>query len=380
MKRMHDRERAPRDAPQTAANPRLPRHDAVESGVGQILMLQRSVGNRATTTLIQRQRDDDGIAGGTTSARSIPATMSRADFESTMAARYGISSVETGTIESQSRSLDRLAGRPAEGVTPPGQLLGQLVSAGTLAWSAWDPGAQSNVYGSVVGGFANLARAFGGTPPVDTIVFYRIDYQTTSDAPGLAEDRATGATYSGHALHVFSRAVSAVEGFPIERDQVGAPGRRPQLWATQHITGVTVHELAHGIQEAALTPPRDSTTAPAPDRTLMTDYQRAVGWVGSRLYDVGDAAMAAELRAGRVPEGARPITADSWNSGQWHEQPVSAYSLQNVSEDFAEAVTAFVESPSGLQTRSPHRFEFLQDRRSTIEHYLRAPAPTTTRH
>lgn len=377
---MDDRQRAPQQALPADARRHLPRSEAVGSSAGQILMLQRAVGNRATTTLIQRQSDDDRDASRTTAVPSIPAAMSRAGFESMMAERYGISSVETGTIESQSRSLDRLAGRPREGATPPGRLLGQLVSAGTLAWSAWDPGPESNIYSSVAEGFAHLARALGGTPPIQRIEFYRIDYRTTSDSPGLEEDRATGATYSGHDLHVFSRAVSAVEGFPIERDEPGSPGRRPQLWATQHVTGVSVHELAHGIQEAALTPPTGSTTAPAVDPTLMTDYQQAVGWVGSRLYDIGDAALATELRAGRVPEGARRITAETWNSGDWHEQPVSAYSLQNSMEDFAEAVTAFVESPSSLRTRSPHRFEFLERRRSIIEHYLRSPSPPAASH
>jgi len=377
---MHGHERAPRGTGESGVGRRTPRAEARTGLADQLLLLQQTAGNLATTDLIQRQRADDEDSQQATPPRAVPATMSRADFESTVADRYGVGAVVTGTLESQISSLDRLGGPAREGVTRPGQLLGQLASGGTLPWSAWDLGSESVVYSSILQGFADLARDFGGTPPVNTIVFYRTDYRATSSAPGLEEARATGATYSGHALHVFSRAVSAVHGFPIERDEPGSPGRRPEMWATQHVSGVSVHELAHGIQEAALTPPADSSTAPAPDPTLMADYRQAAGWVGSRLYDIGDAAISAQLRAGQPPANARPITGSTWDSGDWHEQPVSAYSLQNASEDFAEAVTAFVESPSALRARSPHRFEFLEERRPVIEHYLRAPTSPSTRH
>jgi hypothetical protein len=100
---------------------------------------------------------------------------------------------------------------------------------------------------------------------------------------------------------------------------------------------------------------------------MMADFARAVGWVNGSLFDIGVPAVATAIAAGNPPPAQYEITQNNWNAPNWVEQPVSHYSLEDPSEDFAESVMAYVQAPNLLLARSPRRFAFIRDRRSRWE-------------
>ncbi|HVL98649.1 MAG TPA: hypothetical protein VM324_05090 [Egibacteraceae bacterium] len=343
----------------------------------QLLAIQRLAGNTAAQRLL---RDPPGHAPGAT-GQSLPTTgqplapapipdrpMTRAEFEATMTAQYGLTAVRTGTLASQVAHLNHLSGPPTPGVPRTGDLLQQLLAGGTLSWSAWDPGPVSEVYNGIVRGFEDFARGMGGIPPAQEIVFYQTSYKTSPSPPGLMPDHAEGASYGAGTLTVYATSTTTPKRLPVGRDEPGSPAHRPDPGAVASMANYVAHELGHGLQEVALTPP-------APDPQLLRDFQRAVGWIGGRLYDVGDPSVQQAAAAGAPPPpGARTITRHNWDSGGWGEQPLSDYMTTSAFEDFPEAVMAFVRTPEVLLARSPRRYEFLQQRRGALAPHLRAVA------
>jgi hypothetical protein len=126
-----------------------------------------------------------------------------------------------------------------------------------------------------------------------------------------------------------------------------------------------LHELGHGLV--------------ALDPQIAVDYATAVGWsvIGSvaALYDKGVPAVRQALAAGTAPDDKDRITAVSWNSPQWVEQPMSEYSVSGgPREDFAESVMAYVENKELVKARSSLRYEFLESRKALLQgHLLQAP-------
>jgi hypothetical protein len=304
-------------------------------------------------------------------AQAAAGPMTRARFEQVVAVHFGVASVRTGTQSEQEDRLTPIGGMPPGGIHIP-------------AWQSWDPGAGSETYQAIVDAFTDTAAAFGGVPPVREIVFFDRPFALgPNNVPHPAQSEA--ASYGAGTMTIYRRATTATAGLPVGRS--GARGLRSP---TLQVTGIEgqfpgapieapaqtestrrtiVHELGHGLEEAAHGP--DPRTAPDP--RMLQDYAREVGWTATappRLFDASIAAVRTALAAGQTPDARHEITAQDWNSPRHGEQPISHYSLTSPFEDFAEAVSAFVSAPSLLRARSSRRYAFLDTRPSLWQRNL----------
>jgi hypothetical protein len=114
---------------------------------------------------------------------------------------------------------------------------------------------------------------------------------------------------------------------------------------------------------------------------MLDDYKRAVGWIGAagseRLFDIGAQAVQIAIANGSLPPATFEITEAHWNDPRWVEQPMSGYMVAGgPSEDFPEAVSAYVHVPAALRARSPRRYAFLDARKSRWQSGLRQPTAT----
>jgi hypothetical protein len=114
---------------------------------------------------------------------------------------------------------------------------------------------------------------------------------------------------------------------------------------------------------------------------MMNSYMFEAGWTRTgrpALYDIGVPAVETALLLGSTPPAQYHIEEGRWNSPNWVEQPLSGYMVSaGPSEDFAEAVMAYVENPALLQSRSPHRYQFLDRHRNLWQSRLFRPRPAT---
>jgi len=117
-----------------------------------------------------------------------------------------------------------------------------------------------------------------------------------------------------------------------------------------------------------------------PDPDMQKDYNKAVGWTAAvppKLFDITVKAVQTAIAGGTTPPSQYEITLANWNDPTWGEQPVSAYSLDNPGDDFADSVMAFVYNPQMLKKRSPARYNFIDTRRSKwLPGMFSAPKPT----
>lgn len=282
-----------------------------------------------------------------------PAAMTHAEFDGMLRRRFGVQRIATGTEDEQRTLLTPRGGAPPGGVVLPG-------------WQAWDPGASSTAYASILASLEDTARSLGGLPAISEVLFLRTHYIVGANGIGVAEP-STGASFGAGHLSVHETAVSGNKGLPTGRSTVtgayppvviglaprpgeiaGAP--QPAPTREQHIRRILTHELGHGVAEAAM----------AADMQTFIAYARAVGWSAGALFDIGQSAAAQALAAGTPPPPALRITPERWNDPAWVEQPVSRYMVEGgPGEDFAEAVMAYVQEPALLQARSPARFRFV---------------------
>ncbi|MEM7037064.1 MAG: DUF4157 domain-containing protein, partial [Bacteroidota bacterium] len=302
-----------------------------------------------------------------------PQPMSRADFETHMRDNYGVPIIRTGTEDMQKTDL---------GMGPSDSIPG---------WQSWDPGANSDVYQHIIDAFAQFNTAFQGFPEVNEINFFRMDYKMENNAP--VELPGTGASFGTRDMNIYQATTTRMKGYPVARSNAqgnypnapvgqlsygGDPNAAPIAIPSPAQTAIRIiiHELGHGIGVAAANPGFGSQPQTA-DRTLFIDYMNEVGWhTSSELFDIGVPAVATALSSNTQPDAQFRITGSNWNDPNWVEQPVSSYMVTGgPSEDFAEAITVFVENAQLLADRSPRRHAFITARMGAWQPQLRQPGP-----
>jgi hypothetical protein len=306
--------------------------------------------------------------------------MTRQQFEQTMRNTYGVSTIQNGTVTDQIKSM---------GLDP-------KVVTSLPNWQSWNPGAQSDIYKYIIDAFAEFSKTFGGFPPVTELTFYNIYYDIKNGNYVPVKD--VGAMFGNTDLSIFSSINTANKGLPFAKSNAsgnypgspgivlgynGNPNAAPIGLPTRQESAMRIifHELGHGLQVAAMQPAGGIRTTAPPDPDMMKDYIKEIGRypsTGVDLYDIGVAQVQSAIAANAAPPAQFKITDVNWNDPNWIEQPVSDYMVSGgASEDFAEAVMAFMAKPKLLQTRSPHRYNFLDKRRAKWQSRLATPIAAT---
>ncbi|MFB2121361.1 hypothetical protein [Parapedobacter sp. 2B3] len=304
------------------------------------------------------------------SFRSIPqGVITRAEFDQYMMDYFGVRDIHTGTQAQQEASLTR-HGRPAPTIPH---------------WQSWDPGTASADYAHIIRAIEDVAETFGAIPTIHTVAFFKMDYDPNAAGIGIAR-RDVGASFGGGKLTIFE-AFSRSHAFPNARSDTGgsypsaavvlapAPGETPgapvPYQSREHSLRENIaHELGHGIAE-------DAHRA---DPDVFDKFNRAIGWVGGQLFDIGQQAVADAISNGTPPPSQYRIPHDDWNNPQWIEQPMSRYAVAGgPGEDFAETIAAYVYSPAVLLQRSPERYRFITAHIGTWATQMRVLPPPVLR-
>jgi hypothetical protein len=271
---------------------------------------------------------------------------------SKLSSRWGINAVREGTIDDQAR----LTARSTRGLSAAGAKQ-QLTAAG---WQAWSPYEKDSVWTNLADAFDDIAQSFGGAPAATEILFFDTEYvpsRSGGGSPALVAQRKTHATYSAGIIEVYKAAQRG--RFIAERRSAAAKSNTTRVGARFTLG----HELGHGIVEAVHA---------SVDQGELATYGKAVGWHKGKLYDIGGQGVRAAIDGGRAPDARFRITGKNWNDTSLHEQPISKYMTEGLSEDLPEAIAAFVHVPAVLKARSPARFKFIEDRRKRWSKALRA--------
>jgi hypothetical protein len=288
-------------------------------------------------------------------------SISRSTFDSIMSGNFGVNRVFNGTRTDQENYLRSSSGDSTISFNPPG-------------YTEWNPGAASEVYAHIVNAFRSFAEIFGGIPPVNEIGFFILRYAYNRSSASVVMEGNVPAAYGANTLLIYSPIITLRKELPTERSTTG-PAATPTPTREQSISRIITHELGHGLVEVGLTTTGSGSSAgAAPDAQLMNDYKRAVGWTSgssTRLYDMGVPEVSEAIVAGRVPDARYQITTANWNQQGWVEQPISAYMTSHPSEDLPESVMAYINEPTLLQSRSPRRFQFMQQRALLLGPYFR---------
>lgn len=288
-------------------------------------------------------------AGQQFEERSLPpvqsGSMTRSNFDQMMQRHFGVNRVFNGTQSDQQNILRSASGDPNLLFNP-------------ANWQDWNPGADSPLYAQIINGFRNFVEAFGGIPSVNEIGFFDVRYEYFHASRQVVSQQNAAAAFGGESLFIYRISQSGI--LPISK--------------------IIAHELGHGVVEIGLTPPRTGNTGRrAPDPQLINDYRRAVGWTpdpNPRLFDIGVPAVRQAVEDGRVPSNTYEITQNNWNDPRWIEKPISAYMTTHPSEDFPEAIMAYVVQPDQLRLRSPRRYQFIIERALQLGPLLRQIGPT----
>jgi uncharacterized protein DUF4157 len=320
------------------------------------------------------------LARQTNPVPAATAPMTRAEFEAAVRQRFGVQSVRTGTLVEQEQQSTRRGAPIAPKIDP-------------TTWRPWDPGGSAETYGWIVASLESMSANFGGIPQVKEIVFFEVAYEQNTSTGAVEAHPETGASYGAGVMIVYHSGIARPSPFPMGRSSAKPPAKRPVAVVqspgsspgadlplptqAESAERAVTHELAHGVAEAALTPPTSGGSAL--DDQMMADYKAAVGWRGSpgseQLFDIGAKAVQSAIAKGTALPGDFEITEAHWNDPKWVEQPMSWYMVHGgPSEDFAEAVSAFLNAPAALRARSPSRYKFLQSRKARWEPGLRKPA------
>ncbi len=286
--------------------------------------------------LIQRQgktpTNPNPIATNTTTTLANP--MSRAEFERLLKRRYRVKDIHTGTFQEQK--------------------FGDMKQAD---WNSWDPGASSSIYTWIVEAFQNFESSFSGVPPVDTIVFFEAEYR--QESPGHAKKYSSVLSSYSRAILTIYKGITTSNTLRTDTDVFKQPTD------VESVHGNITHELGHGISEIALDQPG---TGPAgQDPQLYVDYQKAVGWTptsSGQLFDIQAPGVKDALDQGAQPPADAHIDKSNWYSAKWKERPLTSYMTDNPSDDFSEAIMAYVNQPATLQKLSPARYKFIDERKA----------------
>ncbi len=258
--------------------------------------------------------------------------MTRGRFEAVMKDRYGVKIIRNGTFQDQA--------------------FGDMKESD---WKPWNVEASSPVYALIVEAFASLEKTFGGLPPVNEIVFYDAEYHR-DDQGKPVKDTDTGASYYRGHLDIYTAVQTGNKMFNLNDVM-----EKPTL--EQSVKRNITHELGHGIAETALNQGTDEPPGADPD--LFKEYLPAIGWTkDGKLYDVQEKAVQDAFTKGTVPPEAFHILPDNVDTKMWKERPLTKYMATSSSEDFAEAIMAYVNEPERLKKFSPARYDFIDKHKS----------------
>ncbi len=260
--------------------------------------------------------------------------MGRAEFEHLMMQRYRVKDIHTGTFDEQK--------------------FGDMKESD---WHVWHPGSSSSTYTWIVEGFQNFEKTFGGIPPVNKIVFFEVEYKQDSQGHAVPQPGILSSYWRG-TLTIF-KGITTSNYLRIAENDFIKPAD------AEAVHGNIAHELGHGISEISL----DQTgTGPAgQDPQLYVDYQKAVGWtttVPPQLYDIQAPGVKEALEKGAPPPAEARITQNTWLDAKLKERPLTVYMVDNPSDDFSEAVMAYVNHPDTLKKFSPARYKFIDERKA----------------
>ena len=289
--------------------------------------------------VLQRKEDDqiNAVAHApapavTPAVAGTPQPMTRVQFDAAMKTRYRVAAIKTGSFQDQA--------------------FGEMKQTD---WNAWSPGTSSMVYNWIIDAFANFEKAFGGMPPVKEVVFFDVRYQR-DDQGKPVKDTSTGASYGVGQLTIYRAVQQGNQMFDVQ-----SALKTPT--SEQAVTRNITHELGHGIAETALNQRTDQPPGADPD--LFKDYRRAVGWTDDgKLYDIQEQAVQNALKTHTSPPAEFQITPKNATTTPWKERPLTSYMATNPSEDFAEAVMAYVNEPQSLKVQSPARYQFIHQRKA----------------
>jgi hypothetical protein len=307
------------------------------------------------------------------------APISDADFNLIMLHKFGVRTIKTGTQQEQETFLTRHNQPPA---TIPN-------------WQSWNPGGSSMIYNHIIEAFEQFGQSLGATPIVNTINFFKMNYDRDATTGAVFSQPTVGASFGVTDLNIFEAITTLNSPLPYTRSITGTYTNSPTIVSTttgstpgapmpapsrsQSVIRMITHELGHGAQSAAMNLPNP---VQAPDPQMLNDFELAVGWTGSpmKLFDIGVPAVATALSAGTTPPSQYEITPSHWNDPRWIEQPMSHYSVDGgPGEDFAEAIMVYVEDPALLQSRSTARYNFIHSRSAgwlfNMRLYKRSSAP-----
>jgi Domain of unknown function (DUF4157) len=331
----------------------------------------------ASLPQIARQPRPNPQTASPLATSSSPSPMTRAEFEVTVRQRFGVPTVRTGTLQEQEQKSTRRGAPIPPHINP-------------ATWHSWDPGSASEIYRWIISSLESVSANFGGIPNVQEIVFFEVEYDQDTTSGAVVARPEVGASYGAGVMTIFHSGISRWAAFPTERSSTQPPQNRPTAVVQtpgsspgadlplptpeQSAERTMTHELGHGLAETALTPP--ASGGAALDASMMDDYKRAVGWIGpagsERLFDIGAQAVQTAITNASPPPATFEITEAHWNDPRWVEQPMSGYMVRGgPSEDFSEAVSAYVHTPAALRARSPRRYAFLDSRKSRWQPGLR---------
>ncbi len=310
--------------------------------------LQGAVGNQAVLRLLARSRPPAALRSVQRKGPATQTALTEAQARTELQTHWGVGRVDAGTIADQEQHMRTNSMQYFGSPTPPANL-GALLAA--ASWSTWKPAGTSSMWGDLVRAFQDLAKAFGGIPPVREVLFFKTDYVYDAAAPGGPALKASNqelASFGGGQYAIFEAATYQGTLMPLAQGKsvAGSPppvGSRP-------VPFTLVHELGHGLVEAIQS---------QVDPDMLRKYQQEVGWFQGRLFDAGVQSVRTAIQNNTAPPSQYEITAANWSDAGWQEQPVSKYSLDGPWEDFPEAVAAYVRDPAMLLARSPRRHAFV---------------------
>lgn len=286
--------------------------------------------------------------------RYIPeGSITRQEFDDYVRNNYHVPDIHTGTQQEQEQMIP-----------PPGT---GVASVSISNWQTWDPGTESSDYTSIIGGVEDMITSIGSIPNIRSIIFFAMKYSVDASGNAVAQP-GTGAEFGGGELVIY-QAASGLHHFPIGRQSAGQPVVFEPGSRDLNIRENIVHELGHGVGEAAMAVQNLQT---------FNLYKAAVGWVGNPpvLYDIGQQAVRDAIDNHTALPSQHIITPDRWNNASVIEQPMTHYSVYGgPSEDLPESVAAYIYQPVALQLRSPHRYGFINNNIASWRSQMQSMTP-----
>jgi hypothetical protein len=312
----------------------------------------RGPGRATAVRPLQRAPDPNQKSQGSTAVKD------RAQAEALLQQRWKVGSVVEGTAADQEKRLTTFSMNYFNTPKAPADVGKMLATAG---WKPWSPASGSPIWQWLVEAFKKFDRVFGGVPSVKDIGFYETEYQflgPDKGGPLLTPDATVGADFGGGSMAIYHVAeTTAGNGRVALTRSDAAPAATPSPGASGGFEFSVMHEMGHGLIEAV---------HQVVSKDTLANYGAAVGWYKGRLFDGQATEVQEAIGKDTPPEAKFQITQSSWDAAKWKEQPLSKYMASALSEDFPEAVAAYIAQPAALKARSPLRFKFIDDNKTSF--------------